>query len=118
MTEAELIQATRNAIRGIGVSHTPEAAARRIVRADQQRRFRARNVMTPTRIDCRILNAGDPDKNTTLVEISMGDFMNNPIFGLTVFDLRLDMEPRDDELSTAAFSPEEVAEKLRAIAAA
>lgn len=78
--------------------------------AEQRRRFLSPNVMSPQRVESRFLAGG-----ALFVEIAVGDFMNKPIIGLTVFnvgELAGDAGQWDHSLSGAFSTPAEVAGRL------
>lgn len=101
--------AVRDACKSIGAEKTPEAVFGRLS-PDQKRRFNARNVMSPTRIQCRVLASG-----SLVVELSLGEFLNDPMIGVTVFcvgDLAADAPEWDHSLSGVFNTPEEAAGRL------
>lgn len=86
------------------------AGAPDVLSAEQRRRFLAPNVMTPERIESRFLAGG-----ALFVEITVGDFMNKPIIGLTVFnvgELAADAPEWDHSLSGSFNTAAEVAGRL------
>lgn len=76
----------------------------------QLRRFQASNVMTPNRVECRVLAKG-----ALFVEIATGAWVSGPIIGLTVFnigELAADAPEWDHSLSGCFDTAAEVAGRL------
>lgn len=106
-TDTRARHSALDAIEGIGtrLSYTDPVPA--ALSANQAKRWRARNVMTPVRFAVLRLRVG------VWVEISLGDFLDKPIYGVTLFDT---VDPsRDDTHSTCCHSPDELRKVLLAL---
>lgn len=96
-----------DAIEGIGTRLPYTWLVPAALPANQAKRWRARNVMTPVRFAVLRLRVG------VWVEISLGDFLDKPIYGVTLFDT---VDPsRDYTHSTCCHSPDELRTVLLAL---
>lgn len=96
-----------DAIEGVGIRLTHTDPAPAALSAAQAKRWRARNVMTPVRFAVLRLRVG------VWVEISLGNFLDKPIYGVTLFDT---VDPsRDYTHSTCCHSPDELRTVLLAL---
>lgn len=106
--EAAARRAVLEAVKHIGRALLPHEEVTERLRTDQRQRLQGRNLMTPSLIGWRSLSKGN-----IRVELSLGDFMNEPIYGVTVFHLEAGKTEEDDhKAGTCCHSAEEVAEVL------